>query len=45
MCAEATDNMKNHTAVLPLTLALSQGRRNCPAIVSVANILPGGGCA
>ena len=27
MCAEATDNINNHTAVLPLTLALSRRER------------------
>ncbi|SXG06811.1 putative transcriptional regulator (LysR family) [Klebsiella variicola] len=27
MCAEATDNINNHTAVLPLTLTLSRRER------------------
>ena len=27
MCAEATDNINNHTEVLPLTLALSRRER------------------
>ncbi|GKP70072.1 hypothetical protein KML002_05130 [Klebsiella quasipneumoniae subsp. similipneumoniae] len=41
MPAEATDNIKDFPAVLSLTLTSPGGRGNRPAVVSVANILPG----